>query len=195
MMMFVSYLWEAVGNSQEIFIFFTRSCYESLLVSKIHLVSHFFRLIGCEILLLGTKTVILLLGILSEVITDLEVIGMQELQPQLEVHIGSLKQKLFWLSQQRFLHHSQWVRGSPGFMGFIPSQLIRDALVQLLGLFGGTLSDSTQSANQNSAEVRAQPVVISPKVEIPLMLVVAQSQLPILLCPLRSKRCWVDFCY
>lgn len=55
---------------------------------------------------------------------------------------------------------------------FISSLLLKDLLVQLFGLVGVEPSDGAQSVDQSFTKVRAQPIIVAPRVKVFFSLVV-----------------------
>lgn len=62
--------------------------------------------------------------------------------------------------------------GSQAPIVFISSLLLRVDLVHLLGLVSGTPYDGSHSVDQSSIKARAELVATSPRVDIPLTLIV-----------------------
>lgn len=66
-------------------------------------------------------------------------------------------------------------KSAQALQGFISLVVLRDALVQWLGIIGGVPLDGAQSVDQSDTKARAQLVTATPTVEISSSPIVTQS--------------------
>lgn len=107
---------------------------------------------------------------------DLEVVESLEICPHLGTRIEGLHQVPITAPELEVLPPQPAVGQRPVYAPsrFIFSSVLRDSLVQLLGLVGGAPFDSAQSIDQSGTEVGPYPIVVTSRAEVPPTSVVTQ---------------------